>query len=125
MSEAEVACAGESGLQAVMELLHLFLEAPRWEESAMARAKQMWLSHYRALGKGLERATADRIMTSMLGPDRCTHSTACRSRMSPLVIWLLCGCQPPLGRCGCDCSTTLHTSACLACEGPHKWGACK
>lgn len=54
----------------MMELLHLFLEAPRWEQSAMDRAKQMWLSHYRALGKGLERATADRIMTSMLGPDR-------------------------------------------------------
>ena len=53
-----------------MELLHLFLEAPQWEQSAMERAKQMWLSHYRALGKGLERATADRIMTSMLGPDR-------------------------------------------------------
>ncbi len=54
----------------MMELLHLFLEAPCWEQSAMERAKQMWLSHYRALGKGLERATADRIMTSMLGPDR-------------------------------------------------------
>lgn len=54
----------------MMELLHLFLEAPRWEAGAMERAKQMWLSHYRALGKGLERATADRIMTSMLGPDR-------------------------------------------------------
>ena len=53
-----------------MELLHLFLEAPRWEQNAMERAKQMWLSHYRALGKGLERATADRIMTSMLGSDR-------------------------------------------------------
>lgn len=70
VSKRRVVPAGESGLQAVMELLHLFLEAPQWEESAMARAKQMWLSHYRALGKGLERATADRIMTSMLGPDR-------------------------------------------------------
>ena len=118
-------CAGESGLQAVMELLHLFLEAPRWEESAMARAKQMWLSHYRALGKGLERATADRIMTSMLGPDRCTRSTACRRRLSPLVIRLLCGCQLPSGRSGCDCSAMLQTLACLACEGPHNWDACR
>ena len=64
------ALQAREGLQAVMELLHLFLEAPRWEQRAMERAKQMWLSHYRALGKGLERATADRIMTSMLGPDR-------------------------------------------------------
>ncbi|CAL8466878.1 g6414 [Coccomyxa elongata] len=61
---------GEGGLQAVMELLHLFLEAPRWEESAMDRAKQMYLSHYKSLNKGLERATADRVMSCMLGPDR-------------------------------------------------------
>lgn len=64
--------AGEGGLEAVMELLHLFLESPRWEESAMERAKQMYLSHYRSLSKGLERATADRVMSCMLGPDRCT-----------------------------------------------------
>lgn len=63
-------CTGEGGLQAVMELLHLFLEAPRWEESAMDRAKQMYLSHYKSLNKGLERATADRVMSCMLGPDR-------------------------------------------------------
>lgn len=67
---------GEGGLQAVMELLHLFLESPRWEESAMERAKQMYLSHYRSLGKGLERATADRVMSCMLGPDRCTPDTS-------------------------------------------------
>ena len=113
-----MACAGESGLQAVMELLHLFLEAPRWEESAMARAKQMWLSHYRALGKGLERATADRIMTSMLGPDRCTHSTACRRRISTLVIRLMGGCQPPSGRCGYDCSTMLADLGMSGMRGP-------
>lgn len=52
-------------------MLHLFLEAPRWEEGAMERAKQMYLSHYRSLSKGLERATADRVMGTMLGPDRC------------------------------------------------------
>ena len=95
MSEAEVACAGESGLQAVMELLHLFLEAPRWEESAMARAKQMWLSHYRALGKGLERATADRIMTSMLGPDRCRLSFRMQNcNMSPNCDLAVCSVLP-------------------------------
>jgi len=63
--------AGEGGLQAVLELVHLFLTQPRWEEPAMERAKQMYLSHYRSLPKSLERATADRIMAAMMGPDRC------------------------------------------------------
>lgn len=54
----------------MLELVHLFLMQPRWEESAMERSKQMYLSHYRSLPKSLERATADRIMASMLGPDR-------------------------------------------------------
>jgi hypothetical protein len=61
---------GEGGLQAVLELVHLFLTQPRWEEAAMERAKQMYLSHYRSLPKSLERATADRIMAAMMGPDR-------------------------------------------------------
>ncbi len=50
--------------------MHLFLTQPRWEEPAMERAKQMYLSHYRSLPKSLERATADRIMAAMMGPDR-------------------------------------------------------
>ena len=50
--------------------MHLFLTQPRWEEAAMERAKQMYLSHYRSLPKSLERATADRIMAAMMGPDR-------------------------------------------------------
>ena len=62
--------AGEGGLQAVLGLLHLFLQAPRWEAPAMERSKQMYLSHFRSLGKGLERATADRVISAMLGPDR-------------------------------------------------------
>ena len=61
---------GDGGMAAVLQLLHLFLEAPRWEEAAMERSKQMYISHYRALPKSLERATADRIMQSMLGEDR-------------------------------------------------------
>jgi hypothetical protein len=61
---------GDGGLRSVLEMLHLFLEAPRWEERAMERAKQMYLSHYRSLSKGLERATADRVMGTLLGPDR-------------------------------------------------------
>lgn len=61
---------GDGGMAAVLQLLHLFLEAPRWEEAAMERSKQMYVSHYRALPKSLERATADRIMGAMLGDDR-------------------------------------------------------
>ncbi len=53
-----------------MQLLHLFLEQPAWEAAAMERAKQLYVSHYRALPKSLERASADRIMAAMLGPDR-------------------------------------------------------
>ena len=66
-----MARTGEGGLQAVLELLHLFLESPQWEASAMERAKQLYLSHYRSLSKGLERATADRVISGMLGSDRC------------------------------------------------------
>lgn len=48
---------GDGGLPATLQLLHLFLEAPRWESTAMERAKQMYLSHFRSLPKSLERAT--------------------------------------------------------------------
>lgn len=61
---------GDGGMAAVLQLLHLFLESPRWEDAAMERSKQMYISHYRALPKSLERATADRIMSAMLGDDR-------------------------------------------------------
>lgn len=59
-----------------MQLLHLFLEEPAWEAAAMERAKQLYVSHYRALPKSLERASADRIMAAMLGPDRCAAGSA-------------------------------------------------
>lgn len=36
----------------------------------MERAKQMFVSHYRSLAKTLERATADRVVAAMMGPDR-------------------------------------------------------
>ena len=54
----------------MMELLHNFLAKPKWEESAVHRAKQMFLSHYKSLHKSLERETADRIMGAMFGPSR-------------------------------------------------------
>ena len=60
----------DGGVSAVLQLLHMFLEHPRWEGAAMERSKQQYLSHYRSLSKSLERATADRILEAMLGPDR-------------------------------------------------------
>ncbi|CAG9466529.1 unnamed protein product [Pedinophyceae sp. YPF-701] len=60
----------DGGLQSVFELMHQFLEAPRWEESALERSKKMFVSHYQSMAKSLERATADRIMDAMIGPDR-------------------------------------------------------
>ena len=54
----------------MLELLHNFLEMPRWEDSAMERAKQMFISHYKSLSKSLERATADRILAAMFGPSK-------------------------------------------------------
>lgn len=61
---------GNGGLKAMLELVHNFLAAPRWEESAMQRAKQMFLSHFKALDKSLERASADKIVKAMFGPTR-------------------------------------------------------
>ena len=58
---------GANGVQLVFELAHLFLEKPRWKETAMDRAKQAFLSQGRSMLKSLERATSDRIMTAMLG----------------------------------------------------------
>lgn len=54
----------------MLELVHLFLAAPCWEEAAMERSKQVWTSNHRSLTKSLERSTADRVMEAMLGSDR-------------------------------------------------------
>lgn len=72
-ARAPLACraqVSDGGVASVLQLLHLFLEQPRWEGAAMERSKQQYLSHYRSLSKSLERATADRILAAMLGPDR-------------------------------------------------------
>ncbi|DBA67043.1 TPA: hypothetical protein ACH3X2_001377 [Trebouxia sp. C0005] len=60
----------EGGMQSVLELVHMFLNEPTWDEAAMERAKQIWVSHHRSLTKSLERSTADRVMEAMLGPER-------------------------------------------------------
>lgn len=46
--------------------LYLF----RWEATALERAKQLYLSSVRSVGKSLERASTDRILEAMLGSDR-------------------------------------------------------
>ncbi|KAK3240438.1 hypothetical protein CYMTET_49716 [Cymbomonas tetramitiformis] len=61
---------GEGGMRAVLELLHLILESPRWDPSALDRSKQLYLNHYRAQQKSLERATAAKLMDAMLSRDR-------------------------------------------------------
>jgi len=58
------------GLRGVLELVHLMMEEPRWEDSALVRAKQLYLSHYRSLHKSLERAAVDRVVRGLLGGDR-------------------------------------------------------
>jgi len=58
---------GEEGLKRVFQLTHLFLTQPRWDELAMERAKQAFLTSTKSIQKSLERATAERIITSMLG----------------------------------------------------------
>jgi predicted Zn-dependent peptidase len=64
-------CAvNENGLRSAFEVMHLMLRAPRWDESALGRAKQMYVTHVRALPKSLERATAARLMAAMTGNDR-------------------------------------------------------
>jgi len=61
---------GQGGLTGVLEMAHLMLEAPDWDQAALDRAKSLYISHYRSLEKSLERASADRVMNAMLGPDR-------------------------------------------------------
>lgn len=90
---------GGGGVRAVLELLHLLLEQPSWNDTALERAKQVYLSHYRTQQKSLERATAMRLMEVMLGPVRgsstISPSPLCKTSravgMSPTAVLL----QPP------------------------------
>ena len=52
-------------------MIHMFLEAPRWEEPAMERAKNVFLSSVKSIPKSLERASSERLMEAMLGEERC------------------------------------------------------
>eukprot|EP00271_Cylindrocystis_brebissonii_P022866 TRINITY_DN898_c0_g1_i1.p1 TRINITY_DN898_c0_g1~~TRINITY_DN898_c0_g1_i1.p1 ORF type:complete len:1519 (-),score=355.87 TRINITY_DN898_c0_g1_i1:1045-5601(-) len=60
----------DGGLKATFQLLHMVLEHNVWLEDALERAKQMYLSHFRAIPKSLERATAHRLMRAMFGGDQ-------------------------------------------------------
>ncbi|KAJ7516395.1 hypothetical protein O6H91_22G056800 [Diphasiastrum complanatum] len=57
----------DGGMCAAFQLLHMVLEHNVWLEEALDRAKQLYLSHYRAMPKSLERATAHHLMRAMLG----------------------------------------------------------
>ncbi len=74
----------------MLELVHMFLNEPTWDEAAMERAKQIWVSHHRSLTKSLERSTADRVMEAMLGPERyvapCFHSCHGDIRLLAFVL---------------------------------------
>lgn len=56
----------DGGMRATFELLHMILEQNAWMEDAFDRAKQLYLTYYRAMPKSLERATAHRLMRVML-----------------------------------------------------------
>ena len=57
-------------MRAAFELVHQFFAKPRFEDAAFERARQAYLTSARSIGKSLERATGERILGAMLGPDR-------------------------------------------------------
>ncbi|CAN6440139.1 unnamed protein product [Victoria cruziana] len=59
----------DGGMRAAFQLLHMVLEHNVWLEDAFDRARQLYLSYYRAIPKSLERATAHKLMTAMLDGD--------------------------------------------------------
>ena len=59
------------GIRAVMEMIHLLLQSPRWDEASLTRAKQAYRAHYASLGKSLERATLNNALTAMVGESCC------------------------------------------------------
>jgi len=59
------------GIRAVMEMIHLLLQSPRWDNASLVRAKQAYRAHYSSLGKSLERATLNNALTAMVGGSCC------------------------------------------------------
>ncbi|XP_024530004.1 stromal processing peptidase, chloroplastic [Selaginella moellendorffii] len=59
----------DGGMKAAFQLLHLVMERNVWLEDALDRAKQLYMSHFRAMPKSLERATAYKLMCAMFDGD--------------------------------------------------------
>jgi predicted Zn-dependent peptidase len=59
------------GIRSVMEMIHLLLQSPRWDEPSLVRAKQAYRAHYSSLGKSLERVTLNNALTAMVGQSCC------------------------------------------------------
>jgi predicted Zn-dependent peptidase len=59
----------DNGLVAVLELLHLLFQEPRWELPAFVRAQQAYRAQSYAVQKSLEQSTLDRLMKLMFAED--------------------------------------------------------
>uniref|UniRef100_A0A6U0W9G0 Mitochondrial processing peptidase n=1 Tax=Polytomella parva TaxID=51329 RepID=A0A6U0W9G0_9CHLO len=59
------------GMKSAFQFLHLFLDQPVWDDHAVTRAKAAFLTGQKLTQKSLERASVERVMSAMLGPDRC------------------------------------------------------
>lgn len=59
----------DGGMWAAFQLLYMVIKHNVWLEDAFERARRLYLSHYRAIPKSLERATAHRLMHAMLKGD--------------------------------------------------------
>jgi predicted Zn-dependent peptidase len=64
----------DNGLVAVLELLHLLFQEPRWELPAFVRAQQAYKAQSYAVKKSLEQSTLDRLMTTMYSDGRVAES---------------------------------------------------
>jgi len=63
-----------SGLTAVLELLHLLFQEPRWEVPAFVRAQQAYKAQAYAVQKSLEQSTMDRLMRMMYSDPRVAEA---------------------------------------------------
>jgi len=59
----------DNGMTAVLELLHLLFQEPRWEVPAFVRAQQAYKAQAYAVQKSLEQSTLDRLMRMMYSTD--------------------------------------------------------
>jgi len=70
----------DNGLVAVLELLHLLFQEPRWELPAFVRAQQAYKAQSYAMQKSLEQSTLDRLMHMMYRSD----ARVCEPRVEDL-----------------------------------------